>query len=174
MARNAGNCDAACISLQNVHYLHVDMLKNWWVGEGSIELSKCDYGIPSRFQVQWALFLLQGSYDSHHVCIIPTESLIEPCEPEEHVHIPNWFWHRPVINRGYRVWLHANSIPIDEKSEAADFPNSELSLWSFAIESKLLLALEHILDVVMVLRLIGSVAEYSVKVIQGGVVNIGL
>jgi len=49
LVEDAGDCEAACIGLQNDQFLRVEMLENRCFGTGFFELSKCEFGIPSPF-----------------------------------------------------------------------------------------------------------------------------
>ena len=49
LIKDAGNCEAACIGLQNDRFLLVDMLEDRCYSKGLFELLKCEFGIPSPF-----------------------------------------------------------------------------------------------------------------------------
>jgi len=51
--KDAGDYEAACISLPNDQYLRLEMVKDRCIGEGHFELSKCDFSIPSPFPLPW-------------------------------------------------------------------------------------------------------------------------
>jgi len=46
---DAGDCEAACIGLQNAPFLPVQMLEDRCFGKGLFDLSKCKFVIPSPF-----------------------------------------------------------------------------------------------------------------------------
>jgi len=64
-------------------------------------------------------------------------------------------------------------IWIDDNSEEADFPNSELAHVCIAIEPEFLKALQHFSGMIFVLILVGRVDEFILKVTDSEVVNIG-
>jgi hypothetical protein len=49
LVEDAGDCEAACIGLQNDRFLPVEVLEDQCFGKGLFELSKCEFGIPSPF-----------------------------------------------------------------------------------------------------------------------------
>jgi len=49
LVEDAGDCEAACIGLQNDRFLRVEVLEDRCFGKGLFELSKCEFGIPSQF-----------------------------------------------------------------------------------------------------------------------------
>jgi hypothetical protein len=49
MVKDAGDCEAACIGLQNDQFLRVEMLEDRCFGKGLFELSKFKFGIPRLF-----------------------------------------------------------------------------------------------------------------------------
>jgi len=49
LVKNASDCEATCIGLQNDRFLQVEMLEDWCFFKGRFELSKCEFGIPSPF-----------------------------------------------------------------------------------------------------------------------------
>jgi len=49
VVKDAGDCEAACIGLQNDRFLRVEVLEDRCLGKALFELSKCVFGIPSPF-----------------------------------------------------------------------------------------------------------------------------
>ena len=49
LVKDAGDCKAACIGLQNHRFLRVEMRENQCFGKGLFEPLKCMFGIPSPF-----------------------------------------------------------------------------------------------------------------------------
>ena len=49
LVKDAGDCEAACIGLQNDRSLRGELLEDRCFGKGLFELSKCNFGIPSPF-----------------------------------------------------------------------------------------------------------------------------
>jgi len=49
LVEDAGDCEAACVGLQNDRFLRVEMLEDRCFGKGLFEFSKCEFGIPSPF-----------------------------------------------------------------------------------------------------------------------------
>jgi hypothetical protein len=49
LVKDAGECEAACIGLQNDRFLRDEMLEDRCLGKGLFELLKFKFGIPSPF-----------------------------------------------------------------------------------------------------------------------------
>jgi len=59
LVKNAGVWYAARIRLQNDQSLSAEMLEDWCGGQGHLELSICEFGIPSPLPLPSAFCLLQ-------------------------------------------------------------------------------------------------------------------
>jgi hypothetical protein len=54
---DAGDCEAACIRLQNDRFLLVEVLEDWCIGNGLFERAKCEFSIMSPFPLPCAVCL---------------------------------------------------------------------------------------------------------------------